>query len=77
MAARIDAVQTLRLTQTNDPRSIESMPTILTLHERGNASPTMNITLSGSKTKLRHVPAKAADSIRDTELDPNKLDESD
>jgi hypothetical protein len=49
---------------------------ILTSHERGNASPAMNITLSGSKTKSRRVPAKALDSIHDKELDPNEIDES-
>jgi hypothetical protein len=37
----------------------------------------MNTTLSGSKTKSRRVPAKAADSIRDSELDSNEIDESD
>jgi hypothetical protein len=37
----------------------------------------MNRTLSGSKTKSRRVPVKAADSIRDSELDSNETDESD
>jgi hypothetical protein len=37
----------------------------------------MNTTLSGSKTKSRRVPAKAVDSIRDSELDSNEIDESD
>jgi heat shock protein HspQ len=50
---------------------------ILTSHEQGNASPAMNTTLSGSKTKSRVVPAKAVDSIRDSELDSNEIDESD
>jgi hypothetical protein len=36
----------------------------------------MNTTLSGSKTKLRCVPAKAADSIRDTDSESNEIDES-
>jgi hypothetical protein len=52
------------------------MFTILTSHKRGNASAAMNTTLSGSKTKLRLVPAKAADSIRDTEVESNDIDES-
>jgi hypothetical protein len=36
----------------------------------------MNTTPSGSKTKSRRVPTNAADSIRDSELDSNKTDES-
>jgi hypothetical protein len=50
---------------------------ILTSHKRENASPAMNTTLSGSKTKSRSVPAKAVDSICDSELDSNEIDESD
>jgi hypothetical protein len=50
---------------------------IPTSHEQGNASPAMNTILSGSKTKSRCVPANAADSIRDSELDSKKIDESD
>jgi hypothetical protein len=50
---------------------------IRTLHERGNASPAMNMTLSGSKTKPRRVPAKAVGSIRDSEFDSNEIDKSD
>jgi hypothetical protein len=46
-------------------------------HERVNASPAMNTTLPGSKTKSRHVLAKAGDSIRDTEVESNEIDESD
>jgi hypothetical protein len=34
----------------------------------------MNTTLSGSKTKLRRVPPKAADSIRVTEVESNETD---
>jgi hypothetical protein len=49
---------------------------MLTSHERGNASPAMNATLSGSKTRSRHVPAKAVDSTRNKELDSNEIDES-
>jgi hypothetical protein len=55
----------------------ESMFEMLTSHDRGNASPAMNRTLFGSETEWRHVPAKAVDSIRDNELDSNKIDESD
>jgi hypothetical protein len=50
---------------------------ILTSHERGNASPAMNATLSGSETERGHVPAKVIDSIRDSEFDWNETDESD
>jgi hypothetical protein len=53
------------------------MFTILTSHERGNASAAMNTTLSGSKTKSRCVPAKAADSIRDTDVESNEIDKND
>jgi hypothetical protein len=53
------------------------MFTILASHERGNATPAMNTTLSGSKTKLTRVPAKTADSIRDTDVESNQIDESD
>jgi hypothetical protein len=49
---------------------------ILTSHERGNASPAMKTTLTGSRTKSRLVPAKAADSIRDTDFDSNKTHEN-
>jgi hypothetical protein len=52
------------------------MFTTLTSHERGNASPAMNTTPSGSKTKSRPVPAKAADSIRNTDVESNEIDES-
>jgi hypothetical protein len=50
---------------------------ILTSHEQGNALPAMNTTLSGRKTKSRLVPAKTVDSIRDSDSDSNKTDESD
>jgi hypothetical protein len=47
------------------------------LHEPGNASPAMNTTLSGSKTKSSRVPAKAADSIRETDVESNESNEGD
>jgi hypothetical protein len=50
------------------------MFTILTSHERGNAPPAMNTRLSGSKTKSRGVPAKAADEIRDTDVESKEID---
>jgi hypothetical protein len=37
----------------------------------------MNTTLSGSEMEWRYVPEKAVDSIRDSELDWNEIDESD
>jgi hypothetical protein len=50
---------------------------IQTSHERGNASPAMNVTFSGSKTKPRRVPAKAVGSICDSDFDLNEIDEND
>jgi hypothetical protein len=52
------------------------MFTIPTSDEQGNASPAMNTALSGSKTILRHVPAKRAESIRDTDVELNDIDEN-
>jgi hypothetical protein len=37
----------------------------------------MNTTLSAGETEWRHVPAKVFDSIRDSELESNEIDESD
>jgi hypothetical protein len=37
----------------------------------------MKTTLSGSDTKLRAVPVKEADSIRNNKFDSNEIDESD
>jgi hypothetical protein len=51
---------------------------IITSHEQGNASPAMNTTLSGSKTKSRRVRANAADSMRFTcDSFSNEIAESD
>jgi hypothetical protein len=47
---------------------------ILTSRERGNASPAMNAMFSGSKTKSGRVPAKAADSIRDIDVESIEID---
>jgi hypothetical protein len=37
----------------------------------------MNTTLSGSEIEWRYVPAKAVDSIRNSEVDSNEISESD
>jgi hypothetical protein len=52
------------------------MSAIRTSHEQGKASLAMRTTLSGSETKPRRVPEKAADSMGNRNLDSNKIKES-